>query len=172
MKTNKILWMACAVLFSIAVSCADGPTTETPVKKTGGKLSYSPLPPGPAITGYSFDGTEGDPLSLMKAKQWAAHYRDKNPGSTQAHFFGLEIIKQILAEPGCVGIRMYYAIDDNGRKQILLVGASANGDNLLPSTSASSFASFSLFSDPDADNIIADFSWPCPTYCNPPQASL
>ena len=171
MKTNNVLCIACAALFSIAVSCADRPATETPVKKTGGKLSHSPLHPGPVITGYSFDGTEGDPLSLMKAKQWAAHYRDKNQGSTQAHFFGSEIIKQILAEPGCVGIRMYYAIDDNGRKQILLVGANANGDNLLPSTS-SSFASFSLFSDPDDGNIIADFSWPCPSYCNPPQASL
>jgi|GEM_PF-1906401 len=168
MKTNKVLWIACAVLFSIAVSCSDGAKTETPVKTIGGKVSYSPLNPGPAITDYSFNGTEGDPISLTDAKQWAANYRDKNPGSTQAHFFGSAIIKQILAEPGCVGIRMYYTIDNKGQKQIVLVGADADGNNLLPSPSSSStLASFSLFSDSDIQNIVADVSWPCPTYCPP-----
>lgn len=165
MKTNKALWITCALIFAIAVSCADGPKAKTSGKTSAAhtRVSYT----GVAVTGYSFDGSEGDPISLADAKQWAANYREKNPGSTEAHFFGAAIIKQILAERGCVGIRMYYTIDNHGQKQIVLVGTDANGNNLLPSSTPSAMASFSLFSDSAEENIVADVSWPCPSYCPP-----
>src|SRR5882672_3838062 len=91
MKTNKVLWIPCAILFAVAVSCADRPNANTPVKATGAhsRVSYSPSGKGSGlITDYNFDGTEGDPIALANAKQWAANYRDKNPGGTEAHFFG------------------------------------------------------------------------------------
>ena len=167
MKKPKVRWAVSAILFAIAVSCGDGSHTK---KTNGTKSSLVTNRSGQsAPSGYSFDGSEGDPIALEKARSWTANYREKNPGSTEAHFFGLAIIKQILAEPGCVGIRMYYAIDDNGQKKIVLVGADANGDNLLPSPSSGvSLASFSLFNDDSNQNIVADFSFPCPSYCNPP----
>ncbi|SRR5258708_37272351 len=101
---------------------------------------------------YSFDGTEGKPIDLATAKQWAANYRTKNPGATEAHFFGHDIVGRILAEATCLGIRVYYAIDDKGNRQLLVVGADSAGDNLLPSADGSG-------------NEIADYSYPCPTYC-------
>lgn len=157
MKTNKLISIASAALLAVTASCGDGPNAERPVKTNGERLSYSQVNSGTAtITGYSFDGSEGDPIALENAKQWAANYREKNPGDTEAHFFGSAIIKQILAEPGCVGIRMYYTIDDKGQKQIVLVGVTANGDNLLPASSQLDA------SDP---NVVVDVSWPCPSYC-------
>ncbi len=159
MNKNRILWIAFTVLCAVAVSCGDGPNAETPVKTNGapGTLSYSSTSSGAtATTDYRFDGSEGDPISLGNAKQWAANYRDKNPGSIEAHFFGSAIIKQILAESGCVGIRMYYTIDNNGQKQIVLVGATSNGSDLFPATDQF---------DPSDPNVVADVSWPCPPYC-------
>lgn len=100
---------------------------------------------------YSFNGHEGSPIDLPTAKRWAANYRGQHPGETLAHFFGRDIINQILAEPGCLGVRLYYGIDDAGAKQLIGVGAIANGDNLFP--------------DSTNNNILMDSSIPCPPYC-------
>lgn len=109
---------------------------------------------------YTFNGSEGQPIEYAVASQWAANYRAslKDPNDTVAHFFGFEIIQRILREDGCMGIRIYYGIDDKGQKQLLLVGADENGNNLLPDVTAKSTGD---------GNIIADVSFPCPSYCDP-----
>jgi hypothetical protein len=119
---------------------------------------------GARLANYTFDGTEGDPIALDIAKSWTANFREQNQDGTIAHFFGNEILNQILSEEGCVGIRMYYAIDDKGERQLLLVGVNAKGDNLLPATVVGGRIE-------DGGNIIADLSYPCPTYC-PPRDTL
>jgi hypothetical protein len=107
---------------------------------------------------YTFNGTEGAPIELKTAKEWAANYRAslKEPKDTVAHFFGYDIIQKILAEPGCMGIRIYYGINDKGEKQLMLVGADKAGDNLLPEEGKQLV---------DGGNMIADVSLPCPSYC-------
>jgi hypothetical protein len=52
---------------------------------------------------------------------------------------------------------MYYALDDSGNRQILLVGVDAKGNDLLPSAGGRIA---------DGGNTVADMSWPCPTYCS------
>jgi hypothetical protein len=107
----------------------------------------------------TFNGTEGGAIPLPVAKEWTANYRATiKQGDTLAHFFGQDIIRKILEEDGCVGIRIYYAINDKGQKQLLLVGAAENGDNILPTENAAA-------SPEDDGPIIADMSKPCPTYC-------
>lgn len=63
-----------------------------------------------------FDGTVGDPIDLAVALKWTENYRAtiENPEQRLSHFFGFEIIQEILSQESCVGIRMYYALDDNG----------------------------------------------------------
>jgi hypothetical protein len=105
-----------------------------------------------------YDGTDSGPIDLETAREWAANYRKAFPGQTLAHYFGADIVKKILAEQDCSGIRIYYAIDDKGKKQLLIVGADSKGDNLLPAEGSARSGD---------DNEIADFSWPCPDYCPP-----
>lgn len=109
------------------------------------------------IMDYTFDGSEGGAISLETFQKWSGNYIQENQDGTQAHFFGREIINQILAEEGCVGIRMYYALDDDGNRQILLVGVDSEGNDLLPSAGGRIA---------DGGNTVADMSWPCPTYCS------
>jgi hypothetical protein len=105
----------------------------------------------------TFNGTESGPIPLATAKEWTANYRATiKPGDTLAHYFGGDIIRKVLNESGCVGIRIYYAIDDKGQKQLLIVGADENGDNLLPAEEGTRNSN---------DNIIVDFSMPCPEFC-------
>jgi len=97
--------------------------------------------PNPNITPNT-----GGPISLPQAIQWTTNFRSTNANAVKAHFFGEVIINQILSQPGCIGLRLYNAIDDNNEPKILLVGVDANGDDMTNDT-------------------IADFSAPCPSQC-------
>lgn len=94
----------------------------------------------------SFNGSEGEVFPLNTAAAWTANYRKEYPNGIKAHFFGKDILNQILAQPRCLGIRMYYALDENGVQQMILVGAKADESDMT-------------------DGIIAEVSRPCPPYC-------
>ncbi|NRA12982.1 MAG: hypothetical protein HRT57_13595 [Crocinitomicaceae bacterium] len=74
-----------------------------------------------------------------------AEYRVLNPGGRTAHFYRKEILNDLLAQEGCTGIRVYYGIDDNGEKELVLLGTD-EGEN-------------------DMTNLIVDISTPCPNRC-------
>lgn len=109
-----------------------------------------------------FNGSEGGPIPLPTARQWTANYRATiMPGDTEAHYFGGDIIRRLLNEDGSVGIRVYYAIDDQGKKQLLLVGVDADGNNLLPQEGSAAEAVENM-----EDPIIVNHSFPCPPACS------
>ncbi|MCR9171794.1 MAG: hypothetical protein NXI10_04840 [bacterium] len=93
----------------------------------------------------SFDGTEGGSISLTAGAALTAEYRKQNPGETKGHFFGKDILQDILDQEGCMGIRMYYGLDQDGNKELVLVGADANENDLT--------------------SLVADLSLPCPGVC-------
>lgn len=109
----------------------------------------------------NFDGTEGDPLDLTTARRWTGNFRKKitREDEIRAHYFGNDIIQGILNQPGCVGVRIYYAIDDIGDKKLLVIGVDASGKDLLPVEGGRV--------DDEGGNTIADYSMPCPTLCSP-----
>ena len=96
----------------------------------------------------SFTGNEGAYVNLTDASAWTATYRNINPGATKAHFFGRNKLMEILGQPGCVGIRAYYAIDAQQKKQLVLVGADANEKDMAGA------------------GLILDQALPCPSNCD------
>lgn len=110
----------------------------------------------------TFNGSEGGPIPLPTAKEWTANYRKTiKEGETRAHYFGKDTFYRLLNEDKCVGIRAYYAIDDKGSKQLLLVGVDENGNDLLPSEGTAA-------KEGGDELAIMDFSYPCPAYCSMP----
>lgn len=97
---------------------------------------------------YKFSAADGSAIGKTIADKWIENYKQKNPGRGEivAHFFGRDIIDKILAQEECLGIRIYYGLDEAGNKQLLLMGAKENGANL-------------------SSGIIGDASKPCPPYC-------
>ncbi|GAB3819679.1 hypothetical protein [Pontibacter rugosus] len=88
-----------------------------------------------------YNGTEGAPIDLKEAAKWTKNYRDKeketeNGEKIKAHFFGRDILLKILEQEDCMGIRMYYAKNDEGKKQLILVGATSEGDDMITGTIA------------------------------------
>lgn len=93
----------------------------------------------------SFDGSEGGAITLDAGAALTAEYRRINPGATKGHFFGKDILQDILDQKGCMGIRMYYGLDPEGNKELVLVGADANENDMTA--------------------LVADLSMPCPGVC-------
>jgi hypothetical protein len=94
-----------------------------------------------------FTGNEGEEFSLATASEWTANYRAANTDDITAHFFGREILLDILGQEDCVGLRIYYALDEESVKQMIIVGVDANGHDQYSS-------------------IVAERSMPCPPYCD------
>ena len=110
----------------------------------------------------TFTGKEGKPISLETARKWTKNYQEKeqaaHPGEEiiKAHFYGKEHLQALLDESGSMGIRIYYALDDEGAKKLVLVSAKADMDDILPKVEK----------EIDKDgNIILDLSYICPPYC-------
>ena len=95
----------------------------------------------------SFNGKEGEKITLETAKGQTANYRTQMPkDGIKGHFFGKDILQAILNQSGAEGIRMYHGIDDDNTQVLILVAADANEDDMVT-------------------GIIADRSVLCPPRC-------
>ena len=107
----------------------------------------------------SFNGNEGGVITLAQGAKLTANYRKAHPGNPNlvlGSFMGINNISKILEQPGCVGIRTYYGLTDNGTKQTVLVGVDADENDLY-------------------NGIILDLSHLCPPSCgvqNPLNSSI
>ncbi len=97
-----------------------------------------------------FTGTEDHSITLAEAAALTANFRNANPpGTIIGHFFGADAINAILAQPGCVGIRIYNGQDAAGVKKLVLVGADAAENDMFTGE-------------------LAQHSRPCPSICSLP----
>ncbi|MES2285301.1 MAG: hypothetical protein V4547_06390 [Bacteroidota bacterium] len=94
----------------------------------------------------SFTGKENHSITLAEAAEWTRNYRDANPGATKGHFYGEDAILAIINQTGCVGIRIYYAIDNSGVKQLIIAGANTSENDLYT-------------------GLLAERGIACPTHC-------
>lgn len=102
----------------------------------------------------TFSGTEGEMIDPETAKRWVSNYEKKEPYGVKAEFFGGERIKEILGQPDCVGIRIYYANDDYEGWRMILVGVDKDGKNLGPIGGG-------------GQGLLLDQGVPCPPFCPP-----
>ena len=98
----------------------------------------------------SFNGNEGEFVTLSAASGWTANYRNTiQAGEVIAFAAGKEKLIEILDQDECLGARIYYAIKDNGENNMVIVGVDVNGDDLV-------------------DGLIMDNLIPCPKICSKP----
>ncbi len=78
----------------------------------------------------AFNGTEGSTISLQQAGEWTENWRNNYPSESKAVFFGREALEDLLGQTGCMGIRIYFAINNNDTVTAVLVGADAHHDDI------------------------------------------
>ncbi|MEO6849684.1 MAG: hypothetical protein ABI203_06145 [Mucilaginibacter sp.] len=145
------------------------------------------------------NGKEGAEIKLNVAADWAKNHRERHPDGIISQFFGAEILQQILKQPGCMGIRIYYANSKKltarqheavaaahallkeanaiGELHLLLTGVTSAGLDQIPTDGkvevASAAAEPMLFKANNvASSIIAEQAIPCPGGAGCPKNSL
>jgi hypothetical protein len=91
-------------------------------------------------------GNEGGPISNQDAQAWITNFKNAYPNETWSHLFGINIVNQVKAQTGCLGMRFYNAIDPQGVKKIIIYGVGSSGDGL--------------------NGCIAEYAVPCPPTAN------
>ena len=88
----------------------------------------------------SFNGNEGAIITLEKGSEMTARFRRTiSTGYTLGQFIGSNLLNRILAQENCVGIRFYYALDENNKKNLVCVGVDANENDLYEGIVADEF---------------------------------
>jgi hypothetical protein len=96
----------------------------------------------------AFNGDEGSVVTLTEASGWTANYRRTiASGEIIAQFVGRKKLLEILDQEDCMGIRFYYGIGDDGKKNLIAVGATSDENDMV-------------------DGIIVDKCSPCPSHCS------
>jgi len=75
--------------------------------------------------------TVGAQISHELAEKMVKDHFDKYGDESKAYVVGRNIIEQLLAQPGCVGIRFHDAINESGIKTMVYMGIDENGKNIF-----------------------------------------
>lgn len=78
----------------------------------------------------SFNGTEGKVISLADGATMTQDWRNEHATTTKAVFFGKDHIEGLLRQDGCVGIRVYYAINESNDYTMVLVGVNEEENDM------------------------------------------
>lgn len=96
------------------------------------------------------DGREPHRIAPDTARRFTKRFRDSRPHRNghrvYGHALSRGIIDEILAQPGCMGLRIYHAVDDADADTLVIVGIDADEGDM-------------------ADGVIAEQTRPCPPFC-------
>lgn len=74
----------------------------------------------------AFTGKEDHSITLVKANQFTATYREEEgEDAFLGGYLSKDAISHMLDQENCVGIRIYNAIDDEGKRTYVVVGVTA-----------------------------------------------
>jgi hypothetical protein len=78
-----------------------------------------------------FSAKVGENIGYERGAKMIKNYVDQNHEEVMGHFMGRNIIEAILAQPGVVGITMFYGLNELGLAKPIMVGVDSKGDYIL-----------------------------------------
>jgi hypothetical protein len=94
-------------------------------------------------------GSEDHKIRLEDASSQTKAFRAGVPADgVLGGYLGREIIDAILRQPGCIGIRYYFARHVKNYPTVVLVGVTSDNADLW-------------------QGVLAEETWPCPPFCPP-----
>ncbi|MGH2566692.1 MAG: hypothetical protein ACRDGA_00005 [Bacteroidota bacterium] len=96
---------------------------------------------------FLLTGQENHFETLAQASVFTRNDRNaNNHDAIKGWYFGKSILESILAQNGCVGIRFYFAANDNRTLTLVLVGVRSDGNDIF-------------------EGFLGEQAMPCPPYC-------
>lgn len=93
-------------------------------------------------------------VSIDQARQLVRRYEGSAAASIiRSHYFGERIVSETISQPFCIGLKVQYATDDDGRRKLILTAV------------FSSERSNGRTGGTNDDEVTGDFSFPCPSTC-------
>lgn len=101
-------------------------------------------------------------ISLQTAIEMTTRYRASRPANFPVcETFEIAAIQKLLATAGCVSIRIYFGMKENGDANVILVAVNAAGEDILPAGAAEGSVT-------DEDAVVLEDGYRCPDDCPPP----
>ena len=100
----------------------------------------------------------GEEITHELGAQFIKDYQAAYPLDVQSYVIGKDIINQILAQPGCSGIRFYNAVNEFGQKTLVYAGLDADGKVMVNYPSVNNLGNITFES-----GIVGDRSDPFPS---------
>lgn len=97
-----------------------------------------------------FTGKENHDIILADAAALTRNHRTANaadPKLIKGVFFGKDAIMKILNQANCVGVRCYFARNDKQESTLVLVGATADQNDMV-------------------NGAVLEWGFPCPPICD------
>jgi hypothetical protein len=100
-----------------------------------------------------FTANVGEEIGLELGAQFISTYRKANTSDVTSYYVGRNILEQVLAQPGCVGIRFYNAYNEAFEKTLVYVGVNASGSDMLNVTAVNANGQLDICKGIVADRI-------------------
>jgi hypothetical protein len=109
-------------------------------------------------TDAMFTGNEDHTIAISSAKAMMTAFQENNPFDTYAWYFSRKAVEQLLEQEGCVGIRIYGGLKEDGKFSPVMFGVNAHGSDIKTRGLSKALI----------DSVgPMEFVLPCPPYCDP-----
>src|SRR6185503_19632803 len=76
----------------------------------------------------------GENIGLTEGRELVYAFRAANPEATKGYYIGRNILEQIMAQPGCVGINFRKCLTNLNEEHLVYTGVGADGKDILQFT--------------------------------------
>ncbi len=76
----------------------------------------------------------GEDIGLQEGVALVKAFRDANPEATKGYYIGKNILNEILAQPGCVGINFRKCLTEMNEEHLVYTGVDADGKDIIEYT--------------------------------------
>jgi hypothetical protein len=93
----------------------------------------------------------GEDIGLTEGIQMVNAFTEANPTATPGYYIGRNILEQIMAQPGCVGINFRKCLTITNEEHLVYTGVDADGKDILKYSVVTNTGDFV-----SKDGIVAD----------------
>lgn len=117
-------YMICGLVMLSVYACNKN---EVSSSRDTGKLAGANTTSAITATTNPFNVFVGAPVDVITGNKWIDNYKLSNRGLSKEYLMAAADLKSILSDPNCVGICLYFAIDDNQTPHLLPIGVNSKG---------------------------------------------